>query len=68
MISRIILSLRKAAGGPPQGGLFLVEPPTNPDSRGTNTFYPRGASRSRGEDVPLDTYRVVGGDSATTTS
>jgi hypothetical protein len=64
MISRIMLSMRKAADSP-QSAWSLVDPPGHGlDPRvGISSFASQGISYCREDDVPLDTYRVTDGDS-----
>ena len=62
MISRIMLSMRKAATSP-QSAWSLVEPPTIVlDPRGVDVLNSQRVSY-RGDEVPLDAYRIVDDDS-----
>ena len=61
MISRIMLSMRKAADSP-QNAWSLAGPHANcPDPRGANLLDSRKVASCIGDDVPLDTYRVIDG-------
>ena len=57
MISRIMLSLRKAADSQPAGDWSLgVQTTTEVDFRGMEFFRPWGGSNGREDCIPLDTY------------
>ena len=55
MISRIMLSLKRAANSP-QKVWTLVAPPEYADSKGMKKFHPWKDTSGRGDDIPLDTY------------
>ena len=60
MISRIMLSLKKAGRSPQSNWALVDRPSTYPDPRDASGFSDsRRMSKAKGGDVPLDTYRVL---------
>jgi hypothetical protein len=56
--------MRKAVDSPQSVWSLVEQPGHGLDPRvGVSTFASRGFTYSRGDDVPLDTYRVTDGDS-----
>ena len=57
MISRIMLSMKKAAYSPQKDWPVVEQPASGTNFHSINFFRPQRVSNERGDNIPLDTYR-----------